>query len=464
MSDQEQASVRARVLAVYPDAQWSKKAGCVFSPSLDATYKNISGDEWWRDESRAWESAASKLPEDAAEQMCECLHSIVDHVHSPETGKAYCRACGCKDYCVKLPEDAAKAEPVAAQPVGVITNGKIGSVSDVVTVVKPVAAQPVGGDEWTYLPELPKHGGQVNIAWVFKNDKSGSGPFVDQARYEANYGWTDRKGSLNHLGIYAWRDVPKAPPLPDPAAQPVGEPDERKIEVCHMCGWPKSIGCHHPDSQIELRAFDGLYKPRDKDDEIRFKSGQDNFNEGNTDSPPYPGADTWADVMTNQGWVYAKRIAAIREPKPAPQATPDVEEIRDKANQEWWSSSSLSSDNGEGFAFNQGFDSGWNAAQAYYEQKISEMQANAADNYAASDNRWHEAEARGEKAEKEQLFIKLAAEQAIRDMCYEGGSLAGTPRMQEYLDSIRETIEGCSSMEHRPTLNWAKEDSAGKIR
>jgi hypothetical protein len=69
-------------------------------------------------------------------------------------------------------------------------------------------------DGWIYLPELPKHGGQVNIAWVYKDDITKSGPFVDQARYEQAYGWTDRKGSLNHLGIYAWRTLPSAPPLP----------------------------------------------------------------------------------------------------------------------------------------------------------------------------------------------------------------------------------------------------------
>lgn len=65
---------------------------------------------------------------------------------------------------------------------------------------------------WTYVTEggLPKHGGQVLISWTFKNDISGSGPFVGQARWEKAYGWTNSKGSINHLDIYAWTDLPRA--------------------------------------------------------------------------------------------------------------------------------------------------------------------------------------------------------------------------------------------------------------
>lgn len=62
----------------------------------------------------------------------------------------------------------------------------------------------------------------------------------------------------------------------------------------------------------EDKAFEGLYRPRDKDDEIKFKSGRDYFEEGNTERAPYPGADTWADTMTNQGWIYAKRLSNMR--------------------------------------------------------------------------------------------------------------------------------------------------------
>lgn len=94
---------------------------------------------------------------------------------------------------------------------------------------------------------------------------------------------------------------------------------------CDRCPKPKyhSGPCAvTPPKPIESpqeieKALEDLYKPRDKHDEILFKSGQNHFNEGNTEHPPYPGADTWADIMTNQGWVYAKRIYKLIAARPA---------------------------------------------------------------------------------------------------------------------------------------------------
>lgn len=47
--------------------------------------------------------------------------------------------------------------------------------------------------------------------------------------------------------------------------------------------------------------------PRDADDETYFASGQRAFHEDNAFNAPFPGADTWADMMTNQGWVFESR-------------------------------------------------------------------------------------------------------------------------------------------------------------
>jgi hypothetical protein len=69
--------------------------------------------------------------------------------------------------------------------------------------------------QWTYIrsdDDLPKHGGQVLVSWGFTNDLRNGGPFVDQARWEKAYGWTMGRKNVDHLHIYAWRDLPKAAP------------------------------------------------------------------------------------------------------------------------------------------------------------------------------------------------------------------------------------------------------------
>lgn len=45
--------------------------------------------------------------------------------------------------------------------------------------------------------------------------------------------------------------------------------------------------------------------PRDADDQKLFDSGKEGYRLG--EPIPFPGADTWADTMTNQGWVAASR-------------------------------------------------------------------------------------------------------------------------------------------------------------
>lgn len=45
--------------------------------------------------------------------------------------------------------------------------------------------------------------------------------------------------------------------------------------------------------------------PKNGHDERLFNFGRESYLRG--DAIPFPGADTWADMMTNQGWVAASR-------------------------------------------------------------------------------------------------------------------------------------------------------------
>lgn len=55
--------------------------------------------------------------------------------------------------------------------------------------------------------------------------------------------------------------------------------------------------------------------------------------------------------------------------------------------------------------------------------------------------------------ERERILC-LTAEQAIRDLCYDGGTLAGTARMQKYLDTIIGLV-GDLGPQHQPACDWA---------
>lgn len=59
--------------------------------------------------------------------------------------------------------------------------------------------------------------------------------------------------------------------------------------------------------ELDSRLMDGLYWPRDACDDVYFKIGVAWAEAGKKYSPfAYP--EGWADVMQNQGFVYAKRL------------------------------------------------------------------------------------------------------------------------------------------------------------
>lgn len=52
--------------------------------------------------------------------------------------------------------------------------------------------------------------------------------------------------------------------------------------------------------------FSGIIRmPMSEHDWALFNSGKEGYVAG--EPIPFPGADTWADMMTNQGWVFASR-------------------------------------------------------------------------------------------------------------------------------------------------------------
>jgi hypothetical protein len=51
-------------------------------------------------------------------------------------------------------------------------------------------------------------------------------------------------------------------------------------------------------------------------------------------------------------------------------------------------------------------------------------------------------------------FLKLLCEQVIRDLCYSGGTLAGSERMQRHLGEYISLIEKFYTAGHQPTLMW----------
>lgn len=60
-------------------------------------------------------------------------------------------------------------------------------------------------------------------------------------------------------------------------------------------------------SDLDPEAMRGLWWPNDDSWMPYFDGGVECYRRGEK-NPPWPGADTYADVMANQGWLYAKAL------------------------------------------------------------------------------------------------------------------------------------------------------------